>query len=585
MKRLSLTVLSALLIVLLLSSSVAQAQGGSTTITILHFSDYHSHGPAFYSEGKFNQGGIARGIGYLRGERIANPNAVILSGGDTMNVGSPSWSDKYLCTEWDWFNGILDAMAFGNHDADYGPAMLQHCAGKIQYPIVSANFVKADTNEAYFQVNGKPYLVIERGGVKLGLFALAGSDFTRLIRPTLLPANTKFIDATPVAREVVRQLREVEKVNAVISFGHRYYEEDIELAKAVPGIDLILGTHSHRKEDLGRIPGTATWFISPYQFLTYVSRVELTFSGGRLINATGRLVRMDTNIPEAPDVKEGVEARQKALETDPFFAPKFVKIGSAAVELSDENLNTGEAVIGNFVMDLFRQKAQAHLAVSTSSSFRASIPPGDITVEGYQAALPFRNIITTVDLPGAVVRELLNFGASKTTTDNFLQQSGARFALRNGQAQGIQILRDPSDPAKGYEVLDDAKTYVVATTDFAANIQADYSKIFAKGTNKRSTGFVVNDVVIEYIRTNSPVAAKLDGRVTTGGVAAPAPAAGGGTGAAGGTYTVQPGDTLSAIADQVYGAASRWRDIYEANKETIGANPGLIVPGQVLKLP
>jgi len=50
------------------------------------------------------------------------------------------------------------------------------------------------------------------------------------------------------------------------------------------------------------------------------------------------------------------------------------------------------------------------------------------------------------------------------------------------------------------------------------------------------------------------------------------------------TYTVQKGDTLSAIAQQRYGKASRWRAIFEANRDQIH-DPDLIKPGQVLKLP
>lgn len=50
-------------------------------------------------------------------------------------------------------------------------------------------------------------------------------------------------------------------------------------------------------------------------------------------------------------------------------------------------------------------------------------------------------------------------------------------------------------------------------------------------------------------------------------------------------YTVVSGDNLSAIAQKHYGDANRWRDIYEANKETIGANPSAIRVGMVLKIP
>lgn len=45
------------------------------------------------------------------------------------------------------------------------------------------------------------------------------------------------------------------------------------------------------------------------------------------------------------------------------------------------------------------------------------------------------------------------------------------------------------------------------------------------------------------------------------------------------------GDKLANIKTRVYGNANRWPTIYDANKSVIGANPSLIVPGQVLRLP
>lgn len=53
------------------------------------------------------------------------------------------------------------------------------------------------------------------------------------------------------------------------------------------------------------------------------------------------------------------------------------------------------------------------------------------------------------------------------------------------------------------------------------------------------------------------------------------------------THTVAAGDSLSAIAQKYYGSAvkEKWMVIYEANKELIGDNPGMIKPGQELKIP
>ena len=80
-----------------------------TKIVLLHFSDYHSHALPFYSEGRAGQGGIARAIGYMKRAR-SGEDAVVLSGGDMINQGSPAWSDKYHCEEWPWLNGVVDAV-------------------------------------------------------------------------------------------------------------------------------------------------------------------------------------------------------------------------------------------------------------------------------------------------------------------------------------------------------------------------------------------------------------------------------------------------------------------------------------------
>ena len=108
-----------------------------TTVTVLHFSDYHSHAVPFYSEGAEDTAGIARAIAYLR-PYANDSNTLIFSGGDMINKGSPAWSDRYQCTEWPWFNGLVNAMAFGNHEADYGADIFAKCQAQIDYPILGS---------------------------------------------------------------------------------------------------------------------------------------------------------------------------------------------------------------------------------------------------------------------------------------------------------------------------------------------------------------------------------------------------------------------------------------------------------------
>lgn len=390
---------------------LAGAASAETTVTLLHTSDYHSHALPFYTD-EGERGGIARAVGFLRAQKRLG--ALVFSGGDTINQGAPAWSDKYGCVEWPWLNGIVDAMAFGNHDADYGFDAFARCRGSVRYPILSAN------------THGfRRYAVFERNGARIGVFALAGSDFSELVR---IPGFT-FGDPVAAAREVVRELREKERVDAVVLIGHQHAEADYELARAVPGIDLIFGTHSHLKRELTRIPGTDTWFISPSQYLTYISRVEMTIDGGRVTRITGALVPVDSRLREDRTVARRVKQMQRALEQDPQYRDLFAPIARLEAPMSVETL-------AQRALQVMRAVTNSEVALSTKSSFRRPLPAGVLTLELLRGALPYDNEIVVCTMPGA---------------------------------QLLRVIDDEmfvSAPA----TLDPERVYRVATTDYLANV-------------------------------------------------------------------------------------------------------------------
>jgi 5'-nucleotidase / UDP-sugar diphosphatase len=521
-KFVRLALLSCLLLLLPLSGTFAQAQtSGNATVTVIGMSDYHSYAVPFYSEGQANQAGIARTLAYLKSMKASTPNLLVLSGGDTMNLGTPTWSDEYKCTEWAWFNGLIDAMALGNHEFDYGPEEYKKCVASINYPILSGNYVISPTNQPLLTVNGKPYMVKEIGGVKLGLFALAGSDFERLVRKELRPDAGVFAERLPIAQQIVKELRETEKVNAVIYFGHSSREDDFEMAQKVPGVDLILGSHSHYKGELTKVPNTETWFISPFQYLTYLSQAQLKFEGGKLTSINGQLVKMDAAKPQDPQYTQQVQKLQSELEAK--RPERFKVLGTAGVELSDANISTDETVIGNWAMDTVRAAAGTHAFFSTSSSFRASIPPGPVTVEKFFTAIPYKNSIVTGDISGQGLADIINKSVARRTSDAFSQVSGVRFKINGTQATDIQVVTDPAAKNPTYAALDPNKVYKVGTTNFQAQIAADYKDLFAKATNLTDTKRDIGELLTATIQNSSPITARLDGRMGTavpqGGVA------------------------------------------------------------------
>lgn len=82
---------------------------------------------------------------------------------------------------------------------------------------------------------------------------------------------------------------------------------------------------------------------------------------------------------------------------------------------------------------------------------------------------------------------------------------------------------------------------------------------------------------VSVISTAGPQRQPAPVRALAAAVSAPAPASA--------TYTVTPGDTLSAIAARELGDSSRWQEIYDLNRGAIGDDPSLIQVGMQLQLP
>jgi 5'-nucleotidase len=424
----------------------------ATTVTLLHFSDYHSHALPFYSEGGERQGGIAAAAGYLK--RHKRDGAIVFNGGDMMNKGAPAWSDRYQCAEWAWLNGIVDAMAFGNHDVDYGFDAFRRCRETVTYPILASNVDGFDS-----------FRVFDVRGVRIGVFAVCGADFPSLVK---VP-EIRFRDRTGAARETVRRLRKEERADAVVLIGHAHAQEDYALARDVPGIDLIFGTHSHLKQQMTRIPGTQTWFISPFQYLTYISRAELTFDENRTLKEVrGELVRIDPSRPVDDELARRVAGMQEALERDPRYRHLFEPFATLKNPMSVDE-------VADLAVEIMRDAADASVALSTISSFRQALPPGPIDLEALRAALPYDNEIVTAAMAGDEVIRLLAYGASRKGSD--------AFAVVRANA-----------------LIDPRKTYRVATTDYLAG-SAGYRDYFA---SVKRTGLRVREEVRNHLALTLP---------------------------------------------------------------------------------
>jgi 5'-nucleotidase / UDP-sugar diphosphatase len=492
-------------LLLLLAACASQPR----SVTLVHFTDYHSHALPSRAAGE-PAGGIARAVAWL--EPLAQRDDVLVfSGGDMMNRGAPAWSDRFGCVEWPWLNGIVAAMALGNHDADYGAEAFARCRSAIDYPILSSN-VLSSNGRPLFERDGTTYAVFVRRGIRFGVFALAGDDFERLMTPGTLPAEgIRFAPRAGTARAVVSDLRERERVDLVVLIGHASRAEDEALAREVGGIDLIFGTHGHETSPLQPIEGTATRYISACPYLRCIARVEVVASGGGASVAGGTLVPMTASLPEHPEIARRVETLQAALQADEAYRHLFEPLAVATAEIGLGDLPSGEAPVANLLLDMVREAIGADLAVATSSSFRAPLPAGTIRLEDIRASLPYENAIFVYELGGSDLRTLFELSAAARGTDTFLQISGARLVLRATALSSVQT---------GAGDLADDATYRVAVPDFMVRVAEPYRTFFASRTGEptgRKMRELATDRIAELGTISPPPERRIGGDHHAGG--------------------------------------------------------------------
>ena len=237
----------AALLVLLLQPLAAQ---GQDTLFVLHTSDTHSRiEPVSRQSADRNAGlgGVVRRVSFVKQYRAEHPDVLLFDCGD-FSQGTPYYNMFRGELEVKMMNLMgYDAMTIGNHEFDFGLENMARLFRMAHFPVVCANYEVTGT-----PLEGlvKPYVVLERQGVRVGVFGLS-PRMEGLVQADKCQGIV-YRDPIPVAREMVRLLRKEEKCDVVICLSHLgLYGSglgdagDEVLAAQTEGIDLILGGHSH----------------------------------------------------------------------------------------------------------------------------------------------------------------------------------------------------------------------------------------------------------------------------------------------------------------------------------------------------
>jgi 5'-nucleotidase/UDP-sugar diphosphatase len=171
-----------------------------------------------------------------------------------------------------------DAMVLGNHEFDKPREVLMKQREWAEFPVLSANVVKKDTGETLVD----PYVIKKFDGLRVAVFGLTTEETPILVVPGNV-GDLEFRSPIATAKEIVRQLRK--EADLVIALTHLGFCEesgaicraagDFRLAGEVPGIDVIVGGHSHTEVTNPKVIGN-TLIVQAGEWSKYLGRLDLT---------------------------------------------------------------------------------------------------------------------------------------------------------------------------------------------------------------------------------------------------------------------------------------------------------------------
>ncbi len=518
-----------------LSAGAAQAE---YTLHVLHINDFHSRIEAVggtdstcsAEDAAENKcfGGIARlsaKINELRDSlTAAGENVILVDAGDQFQ-GSLMFTTYKGAVEAEFLEQLRpDAMALGNHEFDDGPEGLAAFLDKVTFPVISGNLDVSQSNVLAGRVQN--HVVLEVGGEKIGIISALAVDTTE----TSSPGNAVIFQNEIDSLKADVATLEAEGVTKIIAVTHVGYNMDQEIAAAVPGIDAVVGGHSHTylsATDPNRAGPYPTWVsqesgamvpvVQAYAYSKYLGHLELTFSDdGSLLHAAGNTILLDSSVTPDP----AIEARVAEL-AGPIEELKAKVIGetSEAVDGSRETCRQMECQMGNLVTDamLDRVKDQGvTIAITNGGGLRSSIDAGPVTMGEVLSVLPFQNTLSTFTVTGADIVAALENGVSR------LEDGAGRFA----QVSGLKYTFDPAQPADSrvsevmvlvggdaWAPIDPAAEYNLVSNNYVRG-GGDGFRMFVDAQNAYDFGPDLADVLAEYMAKTQAYTPFLDGRIT-----------------------------------------------------------------------
>ncbi len=473
-----------------------------SSLTIVQMNDTHAyfdvHQELFWQgdHAVYRQAGgyarIATIVKQIRAE--SQGNCLFCDCGDTLHGTYPAFVTQGQAVI-PILNSLgLDAMT-GHWEFAYGPEVLNQQIAELNYPMLANNVFDKATKKPVFQ----SHIIKETGGLRIGIIGIASV----IVDKTMPPSFSEGIYFTWGKDELpplIDLLHNKEDVDLIVLLSHLGFTQDMKLLSEVAGIDVCLSGHTHNRLYEPVLNGK-TIVIQSGCHGSFLGRLDLEVEGGQVVDYRHQLIEVEATIQPDPIVDDLVK---QAL------APYKNELGEVVGETTTA-LNRGtnlETTMDNFLLQALLESTGDQLAFSNGWRYGAPIAPGPVTLNDLYNIIPMNPPVSTVEITGAELMEMLEENLEKTFSSDPYQHMGGYvkrclglnvyFKIENPSGLRIQKL------FVGNEEIQ-ADKYYSATFVTMQGVPPKY------GRNRKDQSKRTIDVLREYLAKHLPVNAELRG--------------------------------------------------------------------------
>ena len=467
------------------------------TITILHTNDMHAafipHEATWSKKDPKPMVGGMNELFFMSDSIKKATPCIMLDGGDVM-TGNPITEYKYQNA----FGGALfemmnkigyDAWCFGNHDFDatqdnlLALTKIAHCA------VLSSNVVN-EKNE--FPLNNKPFTIIEKNGLKIGVIGVMSQFLYNLVNES----NLKGIKVLSPSETVQKYIDELDsKTDLIIALTHEGTDDDSVLAEKVHGLDVIVGGHSHTRLTKP-LKINNVIIVQAGANCENLGELELTVENDKVTDYKGKLITLwQRDDRPKNDLSKFIDSVQSVIDKDYSEVIADLK--------SDWRRTNGESNIGNFICDAQKEIAHADVAFTNSHGIRKDVLAGPLTKKRLFEVLPFQNMVTTFQLTGKQLRDVVNYIVKEKPA---VQTSGIKCVYDN--SKGNTEITKLEINGKN---IDDSKNYICTASDFFVGEADRYIGI--KLSNVITSNTTMFQAVEQYAKQVKTIDSQIEHRI------------------------------------------------------------------------